>query len=140
MLVSICFTPFPTVFRRFRQLTLVDYTYTYFILGIHSNFLFLDSSSSASSECGCRRRHHRHHKSRCCCSESSEDTTTSAPVTTTPAATTTTAFSCDKSSIDLVFVVDTSGSVGIDNFNKTLEALVSIVQNITVGPNDDVVF
>uniref|UniRef100_A0A914E7K4 VWFA domain-containing protein n=1 Tax=Acrobeloides nanus TaxID=290746 RepID=A0A914E7K4_9BILA len=91
-----------------------------------------DSSSSASSECGCRRRHHRHHKSRCCCSGSSEDTTTSAPATTT-----TTAFSCDKSSIDLVFVVDTSGSVGIENFNKTLEALVSIVQNITIGPNDD---
>jgi len=44
---------------------------------------------------------------------------------------------CQKSSIDLVFVVDASGSVGSDNFNKTLEALIHTVANITVGPHDD---
>uniref|UniRef100_A0A914CUV0 VWFA domain-containing protein n=1 Tax=Acrobeloides nanus TaxID=290746 RepID=A0A914CUV0_9BILA len=64
-------------------------------------------------------------------------TTRSSTITTTTAPTTTTAFNCQKSSIDLVFVVDSSASIGIVDFNKALNALASTVKNISVGPNDN---
>lgn len=90
-------------------------------------FAYLDTSSSSSEECDCKR-HPRQHKRRCETSEKKLEapTTTESPIT------------CEKSSIDLAFLLDASGSVGIDNFNKTLSALISTVQNISVGPNDNV--
>jgi hypothetical protein len=85
-----------------------------------------DSSSSSSEECACQKRH-KHKKRKCL-----EETSTGLPTTTTPAIT------CEKSSIDLVFVVDSSGSVGARNFKKVLNALIATVQYIDVGPEKDV--
>jgi uncharacterized protein YegL len=41
--------------------------------------------------------------------------------------------SCDVKSLDLVFVVDVSGSIGITNFNNMMDALRSTVGKINVG-------
>uniref|UniRef100_A0A914EAS4 Metalloendopeptidase n=1 Tax=Acrobeloides nanus TaxID=290746 RepID=A0A914EAS4_9BILA len=94
-------------------------------------------SSESSEECSHHRRHRHHRRHSCGCEEEEGSTTTASTTTKQASTTTTTVFTCDKASLDLVFVVDASASIGIYNFNKTLDALIATVANITIGPNDD---
>ncbi|XP_033758115.1 uncharacterized protein LOC117340464 [Pecten maximus] len=43
--------------------------------------------------------------------------------------------SCDYKPIDVVFIIDESGSVGSTNFNKTLNFLSEVVDNLNIGPS-----
>lgn len=43
---------------------------------------------------------------------------------------------CGLQPADIVFIVDASGSVGDDNFNKTLSFVHNMVNGFNVGPND----
>ncbi|CAI9741738.1 Hypothetical predicted protein [Octopus vulgaris] len=43
---------------------------------------------------------------------------------------------CAGAQMDVLFVIDSSGSVKIDNFNKTLEFLNNIVSNLDIGEDE----
>ena len=41
---------------------------------------------------------------------------------------------CDQAKLDLVFAIDSSGSIGANNFNIAKSALVSMIDNLIIGP------
>ena len=43
---------------------------------------------------------------------------------------------CRQNTADIFFIVDESGSVGEENFNKTLEFIKTVVTGLEIGPND----
>jgi hypothetical protein len=58
-------------------------------------------------------------------------TTTASPLATT----TKSQLSCSISAVDLVFVLDQSGSVGINNYCLCLQFIAEMTQSILIGPN-----
>jgi hypothetical protein len=69
----------------------------------------------------------------CCCSESGCPVTAS----TTPAATTQTQSECgiDSQRFDLVLVLDSSASLGLDNWNNVKQFAAAVVAGLAIGPD-----
>ncbi|KAK3766261.1 hypothetical protein RRG08_050231, partial [Elysia crispata] len=43
---------------------------------------------------------------------------------------------CGLQPVDIVFINDASGSVGAENFNKTLDFIENVVKALVIGPLD----
>ena len=42
---------------------------------------------------------------------------------------------CDKSILDIMLVIDASGSIGLDNYNLAKDAIINLIQNFNIGAN-----
>ncbi|XP_021367855.1 collagen alpha-3(VI) chain-like isoform X2 [Mizuhopecten yessoensis] len=64
--------------------------------------------------------------------------TTEPPMTTTPTTTPTTTSvpDCDQRRADIIFVLDSSNSEGLENFNKQLDFVKNFVELVKIGPNN----